>query len=283
MKRWLIRIISVSLPFLAFLFILGSILTPDSSNKILRRIEAKGINYNCVNTQIADSLTVGAYVFGNSNRPPLLLIHGSPGDWSAWENVIANDAIRDSYFIVAIDRPGYGITSYPAQSSLNGQTAAIWPVIQKLRLSNITVVGHSYGGAVIEQLLVEDDNYFDLAVIVAGTISPVHMAPRWYNKLADNAVVNYLLPKTLKTSNLEMTGLPPSLDRLEASIPDISTPIIIIQGNDDILVPFESVDYFKGIKPEGVEYVLKDGINHFIPWTNPDMINNILIEKKDAY
>lgn len=251
---------------------------PDGANEILDRLVHQGISQDKIQVQYGDSLLVGAYMFGEPTNQPLLLIHGSPGDWSAWENIIANDSINNNYYIVAVDRVGYGLTTVPAESRLKIQAEALWVLIDSLKLHDITVVGHSYGGAVVEQLLVDHQEVFKMALLVAPTISPKHMSPRWYNKLADNKFVDKLLPEDLRTSNIEMMGLPESLKKLEIEIPKINVPIIFMQGTDDVLVPFESVDYFKVIAPVSVEYIILDKMNHFIPWTNPDLINEILLK-----
>ena len=247
---------------------------PDEADEILDRLVAKGIRHEKVLVQYGDSTMVGAYTFGEPINQPLVLIHGSPGDWSVWENIIANDKVNGNYFIVALDRAGYGLTTIPAQANLARQSGAVWALIDKLKLHDISVVGHSYGGAVAEQLLVDNEERFKLAFLVAPTISPVHMAPRWYNRLADNWLLKKVLPDDLLASNIEMMGLPEGLRNLESKLVEISVRIIFMQGTDDVLVPFGSVNYYKTIASASVEYIILEDMNHFIPWTDPDLIND---------
>ena len=253
-------------------------MAPDGSAKVLARLESKDISYERFAIDYLGPFQVGGYTFGEATGQPLLLIHGSPGDWSAWENIIANDTILSSYYIIAIDRAGYGLTSVPAQAELANQSAAIWSVIERFGLGNIVVVGHSYGGAVVEQLLVDDDSRFSLAVMVAATASPELMAPRWYNKIASWPIIRSILSADLKSSNIEMMGLPESLTAIEARLINIETPIVFIQGDEDILVPYETADYFSNVKPTGVDYILPEGVNHFIPWSEPYLITDVLIK-----
>lgn len=276
MRRWLIRIISISLSILAIIVIAGAYLAPDHPDVILQRITEQGIASRHVMAYSSDSLIIGGLSFGDSTKPALLLIHGSPGRWSDWENIITDSIINKSYYIIAVDRPGYGLTSIPPKPDLAAQSAAIWPIINKLKLSNITVVGHSYGGAVAEQLVVDNEKYFKLLFMVAATASPIHMKPRWYNRLASTRLFQYVLPKDLLTSNIEMIGLPQSLQNIETKLAEINTPVIFLQGTDDILVPFGTLEYFKQAKPDGVRYIIPENINHFIPWTDPELIINEL-------
>lgn len=280
LKRWLIWLLVISLFLFTVFIIVSSFMMPAGSFEVLGRLESNGIVAKEITIEHNDSLTIGGFTFGDSAKSPLLLVHGSPGDWSAWENVISNETIQSNYFIIAIDRPGYGGTIVPAQTDLQNQSATIWSVIENLNLNEIVVVGHSYGGAVVEQLLVDDQSYFKAGILVAATASPILMSPRWYNKIASWGLVKAILPKDLLSSNIEMMGLPRSLDLIENKLKDISTPIVFIQGGKDVLVPSETTDYFKQVKPKGVEYILPEEVNHFIPWSEPCLINDVLINIK---
>ena len=81
-----------------------------------------------------------------------------------------------------------------------------------------------------------------------------------------------------------MLGLPASLKNNEAAVSSIQIPIIYIQGMKDVLVDYETVDYFQGLKPDGVKYVIIEDMNHFTPWSDPYLINDAILGKtKDNY
>ena len=44
---------------------------------------------------------------GDKTLPTLLLIHGSPGDWTAWKELILSTNLTDRYQLIIPDRPGY--------------------------------------------------------------------------------------------------------------------------------------------------------------------------------
>ncbi len=254
-------------------------LVPDSKQTVLERLNEAGIYPESIKLNYKDNKSINIREVGNKNLPVLLLIHGSPGDWSAWENIITNERIRQSYYIIAIDRAGFGATPVPALPKLQDHADVVWSALEQLDISGgITIAAHSYGGAVAEQLLIDHPNAFIHAVLAAPTLSPDLAAPRWYNKFAKWKFINQLLSKDLKASNIEMLGLPESLQQNEAKIASIKTPITYIQGMEDVLVPFETVDYFKRVRPDGVKYIIREDMNHFIPWSDPDLINDALLE-----
>ncbi len=257
-----------------------SFIAPESEKKVLRQLNNKNIFPKTEFVSYHDSLTIKVVTVGESNKPPLLLIHGSPGDWSAWVNIITNDSVRAQFFLIVIDRPGFGETTVPALTGLHDQAEVIWQVMKHLSATeNITVAGHSYGGAVVEQLLIEYKHAFNLAVMIAPTLSPELMQPKWYNKVARWKLVNYIISKDLKASNIEMLGLPAALKLNEPFVSSILSPIVYIQGKKDVLVDHETVDYFKQLKPEGVKYVIIDDMNHFTPWSDPYLITDAILGK----
>ena len=260
-----------------------SFIVPDGEDKVLQRLKENNIYPVSKLITYQDSMQVRVVIVGDSTKPALLLIHGSPGDWSAWENIIANDSIRAAFYILSIDRAGFGETTVPALVDLPEQANVVWQVMKNEFITdNITLAGHSYGGAVVEQLLIDHADAFNLAVFVAPTLSPELMQPRWYNKVARWKLVNKIISKDLKSSNIEMLGLPHSLEKNEDAIASISTPIIYIQGRKDVLVAHKTVDYFHQLKPTGVKYIIIEDMNHFTPWSDPYLITDALLGKSDG-
>ena len=230
-----------------------------------------------------DSLQIQYVNAGKPGAPLLLLIHGSPGSWSDWQHIIANDTVRQRYFIVALTRPGYGFTTVPPQASLEEQATLVWHLVTQLGYDTaITVVGHSYGGAVAMQLLAQYPAAFRKGILVAPTLGAALMAPRWYNKVAAWRPVNQWLSADLRHSNIEMTGLSASLRKLENNWQIVQAPIIYIQGGRDILVSPKTVDFMRSHYPGPVRYVVVKKMNHFVPWSDPQLITKALLEPAPA-
>jgi Predicted hydrolases or acyltransferases (alpha/beta hydrolase superfamily) len=153
---------------LSIVLAIGVILTvsffsfiPDGESEVLERLNKAGVHPKSRIISHQDSLQIRAMHIGEPTKPVLLLIHGSPGDWSAWEHIITNDSIREAFQIVSIDRAGYGETTVPALEKLDDQAIVVWSMMKELaQTKDITVVGHSYGGAVAEQLLIDHPDAF---------------------------------------------------------------------------------------------------------------------------
>jgi pimeloyl-ACP methyl ester carboxylesterase len=266
--------------FIATVMFIMSFVIPSGEKKVLKRLNELDIYPSFKLIKYQDSLKIKVTVIGDSTKPALLLIHGSPGDWSAWENIIANDSVRSMYYILAVDRAGFGGTTVPALDNLHEHAAVVWQVLSQMKIdSNITLAGHSYGGAVVEQLLIEHAGAFNSAILVAPTLSPEYMQPKWYNKVAKWTAVNFIISKDLKSSNIEMLGLPASLELNEPLISSIEVPLVYIQGEKDVLVDPKTVTYFGELKPAGVKYVIIEDMNHFTPWSHPYLIIDAVLGK----
>ena len=122
----------------------------------------------------------------------------------------------------------------------------------------------------------------DKGVYVAGTLSPSHQKRKWYNYAASLWVVKWLLPKEMRSSNYEMMHLASSLKENRGRHNEIHQPLVLIQGTKDFLVPFETVHYYKEQMPSGVKYMIEDGMNHFVPWSDPELIVEAIVDEYDV-
>ena len=98
-------------------------------------------------------LTIGGYRYhylDEGQGPVLLMVHGNP-TWSFyWRNLIR--AFRSRYRVVAPDHIGCGLSDKPAAGSypyrLARRIADLAHLIEELDLSEITLVGHDWGGSI---------------------------------------------------------------------------------------------------------------------------------------
>jgi pimeloyl-ACP methyl ester carboxylesterase len=105
-----------------------------------------------------DGRKVYALVAGPADaRETIVFLHGLGGSQSTWASVLGDFA--DSYRIAAVDLPGHGASekTAPEQTdySVQGLSAAIAAVIEKLELTPAVIVGHSLGGATALQLALD--------------------------------------------------------------------------------------------------------------------------------
>jgi pimeloyl-ACP methyl ester carboxylesterase len=87
-------------------------------------------------------------VYQTGSGPDILLIHGLPGCIEDWETIIPG--LGKKYRVTVYDRPGHGFSSAnKLQYNIKQNTDIAFALIEKLKLNNPVVVGHSYGGTMV--------------------------------------------------------------------------------------------------------------------------------------
>ena len=210
---------------------------------------------------------------GEPGRPCVVFVHGSPGSWDAWVGFLASPELADNY-LVAVDRPGFGGSGAGAfEPSLARQAALIKPAVEACERPAI-LVGHSLGGPVVARFAMDYPTLVAGLVLVAPSIDPAMEKHTWYQLAATLWVVQWLIPRELVTSNREILPLKAELEALLPHWADIDVPVIVIQGDDDGLVPPENADFAARMlshAPVEIERLPKQG--HLIPWERPDIIS----------
>lgn len=202
---------------------------------------------------------------GKPSSKTLLFIHGSPGDWTAWEQLLLESSLVENYRIVIVDRPHYQ-ASTALGGSLSKQSHSLRKMME-LECHPCTLVGHSYGGALALQLAVDFPEYTSAVVSLAGTVASSFQLPKWYNLFAQMSWVLPFLSEGLKMSNKEMLSLPQDLNSLVKPLTQLDIPIYFLQGGNDVLVdprsPFVLLPY---LNHSEIKY--DSSWDHFVIWTS---------------
>lgn len=210
-----------------------------------------------------------ATVDGRADATPLVFVHGSPGDWKAWARYLDDPALDAFGPRYAFDRPGFG-GSGPGQvvTDLREQARLLSAAMRELPLRRPAVlVGHSLGGPLIAWMAIDDPEAVCAAVMIAGSVSSQREAPRWYNRIADTALVRVLLPAELQWSNQEMLPLQQQLTHLEEAWPRLTRPLLAIQGSHDELVDPRTVDDLAAqLNPPWLSTQRVPDQGHFVLW-----------------
>ncbi len=103
--------------------------------------------------------------------PPLVLVHGLGGSWQSWlENI---PALGQDHRVIAIDIPGFGASeTLPPGTPFDGYVAVLAALIERLDLTDLTLVGHSMGGLLSGRYAASQPQRLrGLALVSAGGIA----------------------------------------------------------------------------------------------------------------
>jgi pimeloyl-ACP methyl ester carboxylesterase len=208
-------------------------------------------------------------VAGMVDLPRLIYIHGTPGDATAFERYLLNAV--PGFESLSVDRPGFGYTR-PKElvASLVEQARCLQPLLVKRGGRGTILVGHSLGGAIAVEAALDYPDLVGGLVIIAGSLDPSLEYVAWYQRLAEFAIVPYMLPGALRMANREVISLKAELEVLRPRLMALRCPVAIVHAPDDILVPAGNVEYMLREFPldRVVDVIRPEGKNHFVPWND---------------
>ncbi len=218
---------------------------------------------------------------GNSDKPTLFFVHGSPGSWDAYKQYLSDSLLLKKYRMIAIDRPGFGNSNFGNAEDLATQAQIIEDFISQVdNHQPVVLVGHSLGGPVIVKMATDHPDRFPNLVVLAGAVDPRAETPELWRKVLLSKPLRYLIPGALRPSNDELWWLKKDLFDMEPNLKNITSRVTIIHGTKDPLVPYRNMEYMdrKFVHAKSIDNISIENANHFIPWEHFDLIRNTLLK-----
>ncbi len=219
-------------------------------------------------------------VHTNYSLPLAVFVHGSPGSSSNFLSFAKDTNLLKKYNVLLLDRPGFGFSNFgKPETSLVKQANMLNQLVGGFIYSKTILVGHSLGGPIICRMAMEEPEIYDGLLIIAGSVSPELEPEDKYRYLLNSKAVRWFLPNAIDVSNQEILPAKSELIAMEALWPNIKCKVAIIQGGDDKLVPPGNADYAEKmlVNASEVEVIRLPKENHFIPFTKPKLITDILL------
>ena len=218
---------------------------------------------------------------GESSQPLVIFIHGSPGSLSAVIDFMGDTALLSKAELITVDRPGFGHSNFGyAEPSLQKQADLLRPILEEHKGQRpIILVGHSLGGPLIARMAMDFPELVDGLVMVAPSIDPELEPNEWFRAPLATPFLKWILPRSIRASNDEIYQLKPELEEMLPLWPRVKATTIVIQGKKDRLVPKANADFAeKMITQAPVKLILIDDMDHFVPWSNPELIRSAVLE-----
>lgn len=221
---------------------------------------------------------------GNSEKTGVLFIHGTPGSWTAFRGYLANPALQDDFFLVSVDRLGWGQSKIP-NAQVNGdflpQSNAIGVILKQYPNKKWVLVGHSLGASIAPQVALDYPDSVTGLLLLAGSLKPSLGKPRWYNYSANTLVVSSFLSRSMKNSNREIMNLKQQLQDMDGRIKQtkLDTDLIVMQGKRDKLVSPKNPTYVAEAWKDSfrtIEVIELEKSGHFLPWKQVGLVNELI-------
>jgi pimeloyl-ACP methyl ester carboxylesterase len=189
-----------------------------------------------------------------------ILIHGSGGDHSHWPEELQCFGKANVY---AIDLPGHGQSGGKGRDSVEAYTKFIEAFVHELNLDQVTLFGHSLGGAIAQTAALHPRPWLS-RIILVGTGARLRVDPTILSGLltGSRTIIEELCkwsfapdtPKSLidpiregflKTSTNVTHGDYNACNKFDImqTVSRITTPTLIISADADILTPVKYGQY----------------------------------------
>lgn len=210
---------------------------------------------------VIDDILVNYEILGTRNSEVILMLHGWKRNLKDWK--IIAEKLSANKKLVLVDLPGFGSSSAPKMGfDTYDYAKLINALIRKLKLYNITLVGHSFGGKVavvvaskndsIKKLILVDASGIDeksfissLKIILSKIIKPV---TKFLPEKVGDFVFNSLASSDYKNAgNLKDSFKKIVRQDVEKEATKIKIPTLIIWGDKDNEVTTNSAKKFKSL------------------------------------
>lgn len=234
-----------------------------------------------------DSLRLFVATTGADTLPPLLLIHGAPGAWYGYMNMVDDSLLQQKYHIIAVDRLGYNHSSYRKKrfvTSIDTQAraAALALSLNHSRQKGV-ILGRSYGAPIAAKIAILNPQRFNKLVMLAPAIDPSTEKFWWFSKPAKWWIVRMWLPHRLNVATFEKFAHVKELEKLSNEWSQLEVPTTVVQGGKDWIVDPSNLDFArKQLTNKTAEFIYLPEAGHLISYSHPDLVRKLVTTLFDS-
>jgi pimeloyl-ACP methyl ester carboxylesterase len=204
-----------------------------------------------------------------------VLIHGSGGDHSHWPEALRASALADVY---GLDLPAHGSSGGRSRTSVEDYADFVQAFVEQLNLKQVTLFGHSLGGAITQILALRQPQWLS-AIVLVGTGARLRVAPAILEALladqpatldllaqyafdpsAPQALVGHIRTGFANTNHRITHGDYTACDRFDImdQVSRITLPTLIVSATNDLLTPLKYGRYLHDNIPNSTLHLIEN-------------------------
>ncbi|MCX6790810.1 MAG: alpha/beta hydrolase [Candidatus Gribaldobacteria bacterium] len=230
------------------------------------------------NSVVVNNQLINYYSFGEGGGVPLVFLHGWRSNGLAWQK-IASQLALGPFSVYLLDLPGFGESPLPKRDFyVQDYTDLITAFIEKLNLKKVILIGHSFGGRIATKLAAQNPSLIEKLVLVdsAGLIKPRSRGVlKTLTTIIAKLAKPLFSPKFMKAwrtkiyqklgaedyavfGQLKQTFLNVIKEDLGSSFAQVTSPTLIIWGENDKTTPLTDAKIMNGLIKNSQLVVLKE-------------------------
>lgn len=230
-----------------------------------------------------DTLKLYVASVGSDTLPPLLLIHGAPGTWSGYLNVLDDSLLQQKFQIIAIDRLGYHFSKHKKKKyeiNIEHHAKAIGLALSLNHSKHRgVIVGRSYGAPIAAKVALLAPARFCKLVMLAGAIDPTKEKFWWFSKPGRWWITRQFLPRFLNAASYEKFAHAAELAKLDKEWTNLQMPVVAVQGGKDWIVDPANLEYLKNkLANKPAKFIFLPEAGHLISISHPELVRKLVLE-----
>ena len=117
--------------------------------------------------QVDEGINMAYLDLGNSNNPIILLLHGEPNNSFIYRNIAPN-LVKQNFRVIIPDLVGFGYSDKPKNAAIitySNHTKWLHNFIDTLKLKNINLFAHDWGGMISLRIVAEKSTLFNKVAV----------------------------------------------------------------------------------------------------------------------
>ncbi len=227
----------------------------------------------------------------NGHGRPVLLLHCWSGSKEYWKYVLRD--LSDQFKLYALDLKGFGDSDKPRDGyRISDYSDLILKFCKAVKIDRVDVVGHSLGGAIAVRFAAEHPEMVGKLVLVSTPPNGLPLSLRiigypviggiWYRMvraiggfaLRGSRAGKVWLRPTVRSATRSIRWF--ARFRVIEDLKRVRSPILLVFGLKDRIVPPESAGFFLKVKP-GLNVAIIPDSRHSPMCENPDVFNAALL------
>jgi len=222
---------------------------------------------------------------GDSTKPLLLIIHGSPGAWYSSMKLLDDTDLQKHFRLVSLDRVGFGKSNYGvSEPSIQAHVHYIEKIVKEYNKDGkIYLMGSSYGAPIAASFAMQHPDLVQELYLVSPVIDPSKEKMFWFSYVGKLAMVSMMIPEYLNVAGDEKFAHRRQLRRLKSHWNEITCKTYVFMGEKDNLASLGNLDFArkKLVNAKEPEFYLLPNTSHTIIYQRSDLLISLLLKRNN--
>ena len=229
-----------------------------------------------------DSTKLYFATFGLDTAQPVLFVHGAPGSWDSYLNLLDDTLLQHNFHLISVDRPGYGKSQKRPKKKVYSLEEQAKSIILALKSNHSNkkaiVIGRSYGAPVAAKLAAMYPDKIEKIVLLSPAIDPDTEKFWWFSNLGKLFLVRWFLPERMNTATDEKYAHIKELKILKNDWKKIRSDVTVMAGGKDWIVDTTNFSFAKKMLiGKNAKFIFIPESGHLISSSRPDLVKKEIL------